>query len=179
MIKFKLEEEVELPKYESTGASGFDVIAHQILKAYKGDTEITGKKLEKMQEGFNDRGYIKLRPFERILFHTGLTIAYMNQAYELQVRARSGVALKRGLLVANAPGTIDSDYRGVAGVIIYNSTPFLNKIEKGERIAQFVPSFAPKILIESDEIITITDRGVDGFGSTGNGLLGKDIRLGL
>lgn len=171
MIKFKLEEGVELPKYETPGASGFDVIAHSILKAYKGDTEITGEKLNKMKQGFLDRGYIKLRPFERILFHTGLTIADMDEGpgidIEIQVRARSGVALKRGLMVANAPGTIDSDYRGVAGVILYNSTPFLNKVEKGERIAQFVPCTVYRPEIESSNEITNTQRGEGGYGSTG------------
>jgi len=167
MIKFKLEEGVKLPKYESTGASGFDVIAHSILKAYKGDTEITGEKLQKMQDGFNERGYIKLRPFERILFHTGLTLADMNQSLEIQVRARSGVALKRGLMIANAPGTIDSDYRGSCGVIIYNSTPFLNQVDRGERIAQFVPSISARIIPEEELEISVTDRGENGFGSSG------------
>lgn len=167
MIKFKLEEGVELPKYGSALASGFDVVAHSIIKAYKGDAEITGEKLEKMKEGFLERGYIKLRPFERVLFHTGLTVADLHQEVELQVRARSGVALKRGLLIANAPGTIDADYRGVAGVIIYNSTPFLNKVEKGERIAQFVPTLVTRLTPQLADEVTETERGADGFGSTG------------
>ena len=167
MIKLKVEEGVSLPKYETEGASGADVTAHSILKAYKGDAEITGEKLDKMKEGFAERGYIKLRPFERVLFGTGLTVADMDNALELQVRARSGVALKRGLLVANAPGTIDSDYRGPVGVIIYNSTPFLNKIEKGERIAQIVPALAAKVAFQESVEVVTSDRGDSGFGSTG------------
>lgn len=167
MIKFKVEEGVNLPKYETELASGFDVTAQTILKAYKGDTEITGEKLEKMQQGFNDRGYIKLRPFERVLFGTGLTLADMFNTLEIQVRARSSVALKRGLLIANAPGTIDADYRGACGVIIYNSTPFLNKVEKNERIAQFVPSTVVRHTPEVQIEITETERGEAGFGSTG------------
>lgn len=167
MIKFKLEEGINLPKYESALASGFDVVAHSIIKAFKGDAEITGEKLDKMKQGFEERGYIKLRPFERVLFGTGLTLADMSDAIEIQVRARSSVALKRGLIIANAPGTIDADYRGACGVIIYNSTPFLNKVEKGERIAQFVPSIRTMSTIESADEITETDRGAGGFGSTG------------
>lgn len=167
MIKLKVEEGVSLPQYETTGASGADVIAHSIMKAYKGDAEITGDKLEKMKQGFAERGYIKLRPFERVLFGTGLTVADMDQSLELQVRARSGVALKRGLMIANAPGTIDSDYRGPIGIIIYNSTPFLNKIEKDERIAQIVPALAAKVNLQLSEEVTETSRGEGGFGSTG------------
>ena len=167
MIKFKLEEGVELPHYESIGAAGMDVKAHSILKAFKGDQEIIGEKFDKMVKGFEERGYIKLRAFERILFGTGLTVADMDNDLEIQVRARSGVALKRGLLVANSPGTIDSDYRGKVGVIIYNSTPFLNKVEKGERIAQLVPAKTTKPVIVENDIIIDTDRGEGGFGSSG------------
>lgn len=166
LVRFKLEEGINLPKYETEGSAGMDVTANSIIKAYKGDVEITGEKFEKMKEGFKERGYIKLRPFERILFGTGVTVAELAQGFELQVRSRSGVSLKRGLLVANSPGTVDSDYRGEVGVIIYNSTPFLNQVTKGEKIAQLVSSFAPKLVIESTEEVSITDRGAGGYGST-------------
>ena len=169
MIKFKLEEGIELPKFESALASGFDVIAHSIIKVYKGDKEVTGEKLDKVRQSFNDRGYIKLRPFERVLFGTGLTLADINTSLEIQVRPRSGVSLKRGLFVANSPGTIDADYRGACGVIIYNSTPFLNQVDKGERIAQFVPAYvAERPEITSSEDVSSTERGSFGFGSTGS-----------
>ena len=168
MIKFKLEEGIELPKFESALASGFDVVAHSIIKVYKGDKEVTGEKLDKVRQSFNDRGYIKLRPFERVLFGTGLTLADINTSLEIQVRPRSGVSLKRGLFVANSPGTIDADYRGACGVIIYNSTPFLNQVDKGERIAQFVPAYcAERPEITSSEDVNSTERGEGGFGSTG------------
>lgn len=168
MIKFKLEEGIELPKFESALASGFDVVAHSIIKVYKGDKEVTGEKLDKVRQSFNERGYIKLRPFERVLFGTGLTLADINTSLEIQVRPRSGVSLKRGLFVANSPGTIDADYRGACGVIIYNSTPFLNQVDKGERIAQFVPSYvAERPEITSSEDVSSTERGEGGFGSSG------------
>ena len=169
MIKFKLEEGIELPKFESALASGFDVVAHSIIKVYKGDKEVTGEKLDKIRQSFNDRGYIKLRPFERVLFGTGLTLADINTSLEIQVRPRSGVSLKRGLFVANSPGTIDADYRGACGVIIYNSTPFLNQVDKGERIAQFVPALVARVSPEEElGEITLSERGSSGFGSTGS-----------
>ena len=168
MIKFKLEKGIDLPKFESALASGFDVVAHSIIKVYKGDKEVTGEKLDKIRQSFNDRGYIKLRPFERVLFGTGLTLADINTSLEIQVRPRSGVSLKRGLFVANSPGTIDADFRGSCGVIIYNSTPFLNQIDKGERIAQFVPAYvAERPEITSSEDVSSTERGEGGFGSSG------------
>lgn len=169
MIKFKLEEGIELPKFESALASGFDVVAHSIIKVYKGDKEVTGEKLDKVRQSFNDRGYIKLRPFERVLFGTGLTLADINTSLEIQVRPRSGVSLKRGLFIANSPGTIDADFRGQCGVIIYNSTPFLNQVDKGERIAQFVPAYVvERPDISSSEDVSSTERGGSGFGSTGS-----------
>lgn len=169
MIKFKLKEGVDLPKYESKQAVGLDVVANSIIKAFKGDTEIVGEKLEKVRTGFEERGYIKLRPFERILFGTGV-FAELPDNIELQVRSRSGMALKKGLFVANQPGTIDPDYRGEIGVIIYNSTPFLNKVEKGDRIAQVVPKeiIRPTAYqVTEEEFDSNTERGEGGFGSTG------------
>lgn len=168
MIKFKLKEGVPVPKYETEGAAGADVIANSVIKAYKGDIEVVGEKLEKMQKGFIDRGYIKLRAFERVIFGTGITVADMSKDFEIQVRSRSGVAAKKGLLVANSPGTVDSDYRGEIGVILYNSTPFLSKVEFKERIAQIVPKKTnqEEWVISADVIVT--ERGEGGFGSTGN-----------
>lgn len=167
MTEFILEKGVKMPEYETSGASGKDVVANSILKVFKGDQEITGEKLEKIQQGFVDRGYIKLRPFERILFGTGITVANMDRGEEIQVRPRSGVTLKRGLMVANSPGTVDADYRGQIGVIIFNATPFLNKVEKGERIAQIV--HCPVLLTETFQVNEVSDsnRGAGGFGSTG------------
>lgn len=167
MIKFKLKEGVKLPEYKTVGSAGLDVTAVSIMKAYKGDSEVAEDKLEKMQQGFEERGFIKIRPFERILFDTGITVADMSNDLEIQVRSRSSLALKRGLFVANQPGTIDADYRGTIGVIIYNSTPFLTKIEKHERIAQLVPKTCAMVSPQEVEILSETDRGSGGFGSTG------------
>lgn len=166
-IKFKLEEGVELPTYGSELAAAFDVTAYDIIKLFKGDIEITGEKFDKMKEGFMERGYIKLRPFERILFHTGLTVADLPKDIKLTPKDRSGVSLKRGLKVFNSPGTIDADYRGVVGIIIYNSTPFLAKINRFERIAQIEPERVIRLPLISTSESTETDRGEGGFGSSG------------
>jgi dUTP pyrophosphatase len=169
MIGFRLSGGASLPKYETPGAVGMDVTAQSILKVFKGDEEVTGERLDKIRTGFEERGYIKLRSLERILFGTGLSPKLPNDL-ELQVRSRSGLALKRGLVVANQPGTVDPDYRGEIGIILLNTTPFLNKVEKGDRIAQLVPKevIRPQVTqILTEEYSVETDRGSGGFGSTG------------
>ena len=175
MIKISLKktiEEVEIPSFGSELSSGFDVKAMRILKVFKGDTEVIGERFEKIQKAFEEKGSIKLRAFERVLFDTGLQIADIEHKIadtmiELQVRSRSGIALKQGLIVANQPGTIDEDYRGTIGVILMNSTPFLSEIKKGERIAQIVPGYVPAYKIDFTEEVTETERGNKGFGSSG------------
>ena len=175
MIKISLKktiEEVEIPSFGSELSSGFDVKAMRILKVFKGDTEVVGERFEKIQKAFEEKGSIKLRAFERVLFDTGLQVADIEHKIadtmiELQVRSRSGMALKQGLIVANQPGTIDEDYRGTVGVILMNSTPFLSEIKKGERIAQIVPGYVPAYRIDFTEEVTETERGNKGFGSSG------------
>ena len=175
MIKISLKktiEEVEIPSFGSELSSGFDVKAMRILKVFKGDTEVIGERFEKIQKAFEEKGSIKLRAFERVLFDTGLQVADIEHKIadtmiELQVRSRSGLALKQGLIVANQPGTIDEDYRGTIGVILMNSTPFLSEIKKGERIAQIVPGYVPAYKIGFTEEVTETERGNKSFGSSG------------
>lgn len=107
-----------------------------------------------------------IAPGKRALVHTGL-IANLPLGYEIQVRPRSGLALKQGVTVLNTPGTIDAGYRGEIGVILINlgDAPF--EVKVGDRIAQFVvaPVLQPTV-VEATEIDE-TDRGAGGFGSTG------------
>lgn len=107
-----------------------------------------------------------IRPGGRALVHTGLVMR-LPPGYEAQVRPRSGLALKSGVTVLNAPGTIDAGYRGEVGVILANFGDADFRVRKGDRIAQLViaPVTAARI-IESFEVDE-TDRGVGGFGSTG------------
>lgn len=103
----------------------------------------------------------------RALVHTGLAWQPCNNNIELQVRPRSGLALKHGITVLNSPGTVDASYRGEICVILINlsDTPYV--ISKGDRIAQAKIDIVPQmILIESDEINT-TKRGTGGFGHSG------------
>lgn len=167
MISLKLEEGVELPKYGSELASGADITVNKILKIFKGDTEKSPEEVAEVQKNFEDRGWIKLRGHERILFGTGITVADVPSDVELQVRSRSGVALKRGLFIANQPGTIDADYRGEIGIILYNSTPFLNKVEKGERLAQLVSAKVHREEFGRSTEVIDTVRGDKGYGSSG------------
>ena len=124
MIKFKLDENAIGPSYGSKLAVGLDVRAFKILTIYRGDKEIKPEKLKQAQLGFKERRFIKLRPYERVLFGTGITPVFKYETVELQVRPRSGTALKKGLTVLNTPGTIDPDYTGEIGIVLYNSTPF-------------------------------------------------------
>lgn len=109
---------------------------------------------------------VVMEPGARALVPTGLFLE-IPVGYEGQVRPRSGLALKRGLTVLNAPGTIDADYRGEVGVVLINLSQEVQRIEPGERIAQLL--FAPVTrgeLVEVEELDE-TARGSGGFGSTG------------
>lgn len=109
---------------------------------------------------------LTLAPLERRLIPTGLRIA-LPPGYEAQVRPRSGMALKHGIGVLNAPGTIDADYRGEIGVILVNlsSEPFT--IQDGDRIAQMIVARHERVEWTATESLDETERGTGGFGHTG------------
>ena len=132
---------LNLPAYATAGAAGLD------LQAAIADPVV-------------------LTPGERRVIPTGLTIA-VPTGYEAQVRPRSGLALKQGLSIPNAPGTIDSDYRGEVGVILINLGQAPVTIERGMRIAQLVLAKVEQLAWESVTSLDETARGTGGFGSTG------------
>ena len=109
---------------------------------------------------------LKPQPMQRCLVPTGLRIA-LPQGYEAQVRPRSGLALKRGITVLNAPGTIDADYRGEIGVILINLSQDSFVINDGERIAQLVVAAYEQAEFEPVESLDQTERGEGGFGHSG------------
>lgn len=130
-----------LPEYATSGAAGMD------LRADLSESII-------------------LKPGERKLIPTGLNIE-LPGGCEGQVRPRSGLALKHGITVLNAPGTLDSDYRGDIGVILINLGDKDFQIEPGDRIAQLVINVVETVeLVDVDEL-TETGRGISGFGHTG------------
>jgi len=137
--------EVALPGYETPGAAGADVRAN-----------------------FPDRGEIVLNPGERKLVPTGLKME-IPQGFEVQVRPRSGLALKHGITLPNSPGTIDSDYRGELGVILLNAGTEPFTVAHGERIAQLVVGPVVQADFEMSDTLSETARGAGGFGSTGRG----------
>lgn len=154
---------VELPYYATKGAAGFDLHADSFIKLYKGLQEIS---LDDNLQHSIQKGYMVLRPFERVLIGTGLFMD-IPEGYQLEIRDRSGVALKKGLKVFNSPGTIDSDYRGEIGIILCNMTQSLSKVSIGERIAQGVLTqyeVASFLIVDK---LNDTDRSFNGFGSTG------------
>ena len=109
---------------------------------------------------------IVLNPGERVLAKTGLYVE-IPAGFEIQVRPRSGLALKQGVTVLNTPGTIDSDYRGEIGVILINHSSTVVEFAKGERIAQLVLARVERIQWELTDSLSGTKRGQHGFGSTG------------
>lgn len=109
---------------------------------------------------------ILLESLHRCLVPTGLYIS-LPQGYEAQVRPRSGLALKRGVTVLNAPGTIDADYRGEIGVILINLSEDNFLINDGERIAQMVIARHEQAELEQVEVLDETARGTGGFGHSG------------
>ena len=131
----------KLPRYETELSAGMDVRAFV-------ETPIT------------------LEPLERTLVKTGL-FAELEKGFEIQVRPRSGLALKKGITVLNAPGTIDADYRGEIGVILINLSKENFIISSGDRIAQLVVCRHEQPIIKLRESLGKTQRGEKGFGSTG------------
>ncbi|MEM7618944.1 MAG: dUTP diphosphatase [Pseudomonadota bacterium] len=136
-------EDLPLPEYQTSGASGFDV------RAALGEGET-----------------ITLNPGEHKLIPTGLSFE-LPLGFEAQVRPRSGLAFKHGITVLNSPGTIDSDYRGEVKIILTHlgTEPF--NIEHGMRIAQIVIQQVVQAEIQAVDIINTTERNKGGFGSTG------------
>lgn len=130
-----------LPHYETTASAGMDLRA-------------------------NISEPITIKPLERTIVKTGLFIE-LPMGFEAQVRPRSGLAAKKGVTVLNAPGTIDADYRGEIGVILVNLSNENFVIENGERIAQLVIAKHERAEWTLVEVLSETQRGEGGFGSTG------------
>ena len=110
---------------------------------------------------------VELAPGERRLIPSGIAIA-LPAGTEAQVRPRSGLALKHGITVLNAPGTIDADYRGEIGVILVNLGTEPVEIRRGQRIAQLVVQRLPRVTLQEVPVLPESTRGAGGFGHTGD-----------
>jgi dUTP pyrophosphatase len=137
----KLNPEVELPVYKTSGASGMDLMAY-------------------LEEP------IKISPNSSYLVPTGLSMAFPED-YEIQIRPRSGLAAKKGITVLNTPGTIDSDYRGEIKIILFNHGKEDFIINNKDRVAQMILTPVIKMKLEETKNLPDTIRGEGGFGSTG------------
>lgn len=146
-----------LPQYADKGSSGADV--------YADVKNINEKFLYNGAKKLNTTDLF-LPPMGRALIPTGLHVA-IPEGYEIQVRDRSGLALKQGIMVTNGIGTIDESYRGDVGVILTNTGSEPIVIKQGDRIAQLVLQQVPKIEWVPVETLDETDRGEGGFGHTG------------
>lgn len=141
-IKVVANSTLPLPAYQTTDAAGMDLYAH-------------------LPEA------VVLPPMHRKLIPTGLHIE-LPQGTEAQVRPRSGLALKKGITVLNAPGTIDADFRGEVKVLLVNLSGQVQTIEPGERIAQMVIAHYLRAQWQPTDRLNNTSRGEGGYGSTGN-----------
>ena len=149
------------PVYQTVGASGLDLQANLTIapEIYGAPNVLYGEPL-----GYSEK--LIIYPGTRVLIHTGLKVG-IPKGYELQIRPRSGLALKHGIMLANSPGTIDSDYRGDIGVIVINLGNEPIVIEHGMRIAQAVLTEVIKIEWNFVTDVDNTTRGDGGFGHTG------------
>ena len=132
-----------LPAYATPGSAGLDIAA-----------------------ALAEDEPLELAPGARALVPTGLRLA-VPEGWEAQVRPRSGLALSRGLMLPNSPGTIDSDYRGELQIIVMNAGAEPVRIERGMKIAQLVLAPAPRVAWQDCAELDATERGEGGFGSTG------------
>ena len=137
----KLSKDVLTPKYETSGSSGMDIAAY-----IEGD--------------------IIIHPGDKALIPSGFSLS-IPKGYEVQIRPRSGLAAKKSITVLNTPGTIDADYRGELKIILINHSKEKFSVKKGERIAQMVVCPVIQARLEEVKELSVTDRGVGGFGSTG------------
>ena len=137
----KLDPSVQIPEYKTSGASGMDLMA------------------------FVNKPIV-LPPKSSCLVPTGLSVAFSNE-YEIQIRPRSGLAVKNNISVLNTPGTIDSDYRGEIKIILFNHGNNDFVIKDKDRIAQMILVPVAKMNLEEKENLPNTIRGESGFGSTG------------
>jgi dUTP pyrophosphatase len=137
---------VPLPAYQTAGSAGADICANL--------------PVEMRAAGF------VLQPMERAIVPTGLRVA-IPEGFEMQIRPRSGLALKHGITLPNTPGTIDSDYRGPLGVALVNLGPAPYVVRHGDRIAQCVIAPVLQAGFEVVDALDSTARGAGGFGSTG------------
>lgn len=135
------ERDLHLPRYKTAGAAGMDVEA------------AVGQDLE-------------IRPGERVLVPTGLSVA-LPEGYEIQVRPRSGLAVKHGVTILNSPGTIDSDYRGEIKVALINLGSTAYTVQRGDRIAQLVLAPVERAIVHKVAVLDKTERDTGGFGHTG------------
>jgi dUTP pyrophosphatase len=135
---------LSLPVYETSGAAGADVRANL------------------------PDGAVTLEPGARALIPTGLQME-IPPGFEVQVRPRSGLALKHGVMLVNSPGTIDSDYRGPVGIILMNAGQAAFVVTHGMRVAQFVAAPVVRAVFSPGSDLSASDRGAGGFGSTGAG----------
>ena len=180
-IEIKLKHPKCMPVQATEGSSGYDVIAYDItfIEAITSEMIKTEKQLGltnvPIRDTVTDRisfmekeQVYELNTLYRCLVDTGIEVASIPKGYEIQVRPRSGLALKQGIIVVNSPGTVDSDYRGTIGVILCNLGNLKFPIKRFDRIAQKKKKKVEHPNIDVTDVKQKTTRNERGFGSTGS-----------
>jgi dUTP pyrophosphatase len=139
----KLHKDAIIPSYQTKGSVGFDL--HALI---------------------DNNGVVELKPQQQAIIGTGLAFG-IPEGYEIQVRSRSGFAFKHSVTVTHGIGTVDSDYRGEVKVVLFNHGTKTIEIKHGDRIAQAVLNEVPQAEFEETDELEETERGSNGFGSTG------------
>jgi len=162
-------DDAKVPTYAKDGDAGADVRVVPNAKEYHREVvnrlEFQVCRDEKLNEVTYEDGDYLIQANETVMLDLGFRIQ-LEPGWEMQVRSRSGIA-KRGLVVANAPGTIDSGYRGPCMVLLHNNTTYTRVIKPDTRVAQFVVKRAPQAQFTQVEQLDDSDRNEGGFGSTG------------
>ena len=181
-IEIKLKHPKCMPVQATDGSSGYDVVAYDItfIEAINSEMVKTEKQLGLTNVPIKDsitnrtsffiekEQVYQLNTLYRCLVDTGIEVSSIPKGYEIQVRPRSGLALKQGIIVVNSPGTIDSDYRGTIGVILCNLGNLKFPIKRFDRIAQIVFQKVEHPNINVTDVKQETTRNEGGFGSTGS-----------
>jgi len=154
--------DAKLPERALPTDSGLDVFVQGIKMFYDRNSD-----KQNPDRRFIDGAGWRIGQGERFLIDTGLIATVGIPGFEIQVRSRSGLALKNGLRVENSPGTIDCNYRGMLGVILINDSQESYMIKKHERIAQIVVARVELLSVKEVDELPSTDRGEGGFGHTG------------
>jgi len=164
-ISFKNKNSSSIPQQSTATSAGIDLKLDSISAIYRfGIFKLSDSKIRKINQNLEDGEHLTIYPFDRIICGNG-TVVEMNKDCYAQVCSRSGLAANNGIVVANSPGIIDSDYKEELKTILINTSPRWHSIQRFDRISQLLICVKPQFVIEG--VKTLSDVRAGGLGSTG------------